>query len=416
MCVCFVQEENSIISGVWRLERGAGSALGKAWVEHGARRREGRAMPLEATVIGIDTSEAMRNGDVAPSRFQAMAESVNLLAGSKTQANPESTVGVLNLSQSASPRVLVTPTTDLGAVLSATRSTELGGSASVSSGASVAQLALKHRQNKSQAQRLVLFVGSHVPDSDSELERVGKRLKKQNVAVDVVSFGSDAPSNEPKLRSLVDAANNEDNSHLVSLETSSEALSDALLTTPIFADAQAAGGGSGFAAAAAAAAAASNQQQEGTNATDGMDIEGVDPNMDPQLAMALRASLQEERARQEQQTQQPSEQEGGENGASAAQEQQQQQQQQAQSNESMAAQQQAMNLDEDTLLQQALQMSVQESGGGGGASSVQQHEQQGSGGDTAMVDEDPDLAMALRMSREEEGGEQGNNNNNDGGQ
>jgi 26S proteasome regulatory subunit N10 len=349
-----------------------------------------------------------------------MAESVNLLAGSKTQANPESTVGVLNLSQSASPRVLVTPTTDLGAVLSATRSTELGGSASVSSGASVAQLALKHRQNKSQAQRLVLFVGSHVPDSDSELERVGKRLKKQNVAVDVVSFGSDAPSNEPKLRSLVDAANNEDNSHLVSLETSSEALSDALLTTPIFADAQAAGGGSGFAAAAAAAAAASNQQQEGTNATDGMDIEGVDPNMDPQLAMALRASLQEERARQEQQTQQPSEQEGGENGASAAQEQQQQQQQQAQSNESMAAQQQAMNLDEDTLLQQALQMSVQESGGGGGASSVQQHEQQheqqGSGGDTAMVDEDPDLAMALRMSREEEGGEQGNNNSNDGGQ
>jgi hypothetical protein len=33
-----------------------------------------------------------------------------------------------------------------------------------------------------------------------------------------------------------------------------------------------------------------------------------------------------------------------------------------------------------------------------------------------MVDEDPDLAMALRMSREEEGGEQGNNNSNDGGQ
>lgn len=398
-------------------------------------------------MIAIDCSEAMRNGDIGPSRLEAMADSVNLLAGSKTQAHPEAAVGVLNLSESASPRVLVTPTNDLGAVLNAMRTVELGGSADVCSGCAVAQLALKHRQNRSQAQRLVLFVGSQVTGSDKELERMGKRLKKQNVALDVVNFGSESESNQPKLQALVDAANNEDNSHLVTVAQSEEALSDALLSTPVFADAQAAGGGSGFAAAAAAAsaAAASNQQatQQGADA-DGMDIEGVDPNMDPQLAMALRASLQEERARQEQQAREASEQSasqqpGEANGThvstsniSVAQQEQQQQQQEQERNvapsagtEGLAAEQQAMDMDEDALLQQALQMSMEE-GGDGNIGAQQQQQQQhdaSSGGDAQMEeaqgvqdsnDEDEDLAMALRMSREgDEGG--GNQNSDQGG-
>jgi len=50
-------------------------------------------------------------------------------------------------------------------------------------------------------------------------------------------------------------------------------------------------GGTGFGAAAAGAGA-------GGSAPDGYDF-GVDPNLDPELAMALRASMQEERSRQE---------------------------------------------------------------------------------------------------------------------
>ena len=40
----------------------------------------------------VDNSEWTRNGDYAPTRFQAQADAVNLLAGAKTQANPENTV------------------------------------------------------------------------------------------------------------------------------------------------------------------------------------------------------------------------------------------------------------------------------------------------------------------------------------
>jgi hypothetical protein len=58
-------------------------------------------------------------------------------------------------------------------------------------------------------------------------------------------------------------------------------------STPIFTgDGE---GGSGFAAAAAAAAA---------GGVSGYDF-GVDPNLDPELALALRVSMEEERARQE---------------------------------------------------------------------------------------------------------------------
>ncbi len=49
-------------------------------------------MSLEATVVCVDNSEWTRNGDFAPSRWQAQADAVNLLAGAKTQANPENTV------------------------------------------------------------------------------------------------------------------------------------------------------------------------------------------------------------------------------------------------------------------------------------------------------------------------------------
>ena len=43
-------------------------------------------------MVCIDNSEWTRNGDYAPTRFQAQADAVNLLAGAKTQANPENTV------------------------------------------------------------------------------------------------------------------------------------------------------------------------------------------------------------------------------------------------------------------------------------------------------------------------------------
>lgn len=41
----------------------------------------------QATMICVDNSEWMRNGDYAPSRFQALADTVNLICGAKTQVH-----------------------------------------------------------------------------------------------------------------------------------------------------------------------------------------------------------------------------------------------------------------------------------------------------------------------------------------
>ncbi|KAI3517240.1 hypothetical protein L1887_16453 [Cichorium endivia] len=243
-------------------------------------------MVLEATMICIDNSEWMRNGDYSPTRFQAQADAVNLICGAKTQSNPENTVGVLTMAGKG-VRVLVTPTSDLGKILACMHGLEIGGEMNLAAGIQVAQLALKHRQNKKQQQRIIVFAGGPVKYDKKVLEMIGKKLKKNSVALDVVNFGEEDELKSEKLEALVAAVNNNDSSHIVHVPAGSNALSDVLLSTPIFTgDGE---GGSGFAAAAAAAAA---------GGVSGFDF-GVDPNLDPELALALRVSMEEERARQE---------------------------------------------------------------------------------------------------------------------
>ena len=57
---------------------------------------------------------------------QAEADAINLLAGAKTQCNPENSVGVLSLAGKV-PRVLVTPTDDHGLVLNSVHGISLEG-------------------------------------------------------------------------------------------------------------------------------------------------------------------------------------------------------------------------------------------------------------------------------------------------
>ncbi|GAB2231925.1 hypothetical protein Droror1_Dr00010944 [Drosera rotundifolia] len=243
-------------------------------------------MVLEATMICVDNSEWMRNGDYSPNRFQAQADAVNLICGSKTQSNPENTVGVMTMAGKG-VRVLTTPTSDLGKLLGCLHGLEIGGEMNLGAAIQVAQLALKHRQNKNQRQRIIVFAGSPVNHDKKALEAIGRKLKKNSVALDVVNFGEEEDSKPEKLEALVSAVNNNDSSHIVHVPSGSDALSDVLLSTPVFTgDGE---GGSGFAAAAAAAAA---------GGVSGFDF-GVDPNLDPELALALRISMEEERARQE---------------------------------------------------------------------------------------------------------------------
>ncbi|CAL1388540.1 unnamed protein product [Linum trigynum] len=185
-------------------------------------------MVLEATMICIDNSEWMRNGDYTPSRFQAQADAVNLICGAKTQSNPENTVGILTMAGKG-VRVLTTPTTDLGKLLACMHGLEIGGELNIASAIQIAQLALKHRQNKNQRQRIIVFAGSPIKYDKKMLESIGKKLKKSSVSLDIVDFGEEDEGKPEKLEALLTAVNNNDSSHIVHIPPGPNALSDVLI-------------------------------------------------------------------------------------------------------------------------------------------------------------------------------------------
>ncbi|XP_028774562.1 26S proteasome non-ATPase regulatory subunit 4 homolog isoform X1 [Neltuma alba] len=336
-------------------------------------------MVLEATMICIDNSEWMRNGDYSPSRFQAQADAVNLICGAKTQSNPENTVGVLTMAGKG-VRVLVTPTSDLGKILACMHGLEIGGEMNLAAGIQVAQLALKHRQNKKQQQRIIIFAGSPVKHEKKMLEMIGRKLKKNSVALDIINFGEEDEGKTEKLEALLAAVNNNDTSHIVHVPAGPNALSDVLISTPIFTgDGE---GGSGFAAAAAAAAA---------GGVSGFEF-GVDPNLDPELALALRVSMEEERARQEAAAKKAAEdaakQEKGDDQQASSQDATMTERTSAATSEADNKTNDMMD-DENALLQQALAMSMDDP-------AINQDLR-----DTDMSEttaEDPDLALALKLS------------------
>ncbi|XP_017782599.1 PREDICTED: 26S proteasome non-ATPase regulatory subunit 4 [Nicrophorus vespilloides] len=232
-------------------------------------------MVLESTMICVDNSDYMRNGDFLPTRLQAQQDAVNLVCHSKTRSNPENNVGLLTL---ANVEVLATLTSDVGRILSKLHQVTPDGDINLHTGIRIAHLALKHRQGKNHKMRIVAFVGSPVAAEEKELVKLAKKLKKEKVNVDLVSFGEDT-INTDVLTSFINTLNGKDGSgsHLVTVPPGPH-LSDALISSPIIQGEDGSGGaglgGSGFEF-------------------------GVDPNEDPELALALRVSMEEQRQRQE---------------------------------------------------------------------------------------------------------------------
>ena len=118
-------------------------------------------------------------------------------------------------------------------------------------------MVLKHRQNKNQRQRVIAFIGSPIQESTPDLVKLGKKLKKNNVAVDIISIGNEQENLE-KLQSFVATVNNNENSHLVSIPPGPQLISDSLIGSAIVGED--AGGNFEF---------------------------GVDPSLDPELAMVI---------------------------------------------------------------------------------------------------------------------------------
>lgn len=133
----------------------------------------------------------------------------------------------------------------------------------LAAGIQVAQLALKHRQNKKQQQRIIVFVGryllldyvsssqyiyfpfswtlcfnlcffSPIKHDKKVLEMIGRKLKKNSVALDIVDFGEEDDGKPEKLEALLSAVNNNDTSHIVHVPPGPSALSDVLIRFIVF--------------------------------------------------------------------------------------------------------------------------------------------------------------------------------------
>eukprot|EP00484_Ammonia_sp_Unknown_P021696 CAMPEP_0197023808 /NCGR_PEP_ID=MMETSP1384-20130603/4447_1 /TAXON_ID=29189 /ORGANISM="Ammonia sp." /LENGTH=438 /DNA_ID=CAMNT_0042452077 /DNA_START=73 /DNA_END=1389 /DNA_ORIENTATION=+ len=359
----------------------------------------------EATIICCDCSEYMRNGDFHPSRFDSQSDAVSLIANAKTQQNHENTVGLIAMHPNAKADVLVNCTQDIGRVLNSLAKMKIGDNSLIKPPAlddngsgsdnkdddecdsinvlvalQTAQLALKHRKNKKQDQRIILFVGSPITKAQNEklLIKAAKRLKKNNVSVDIVNFG-ESEENTGLLENFINAVKANDNSNLVTVE-SGKLLSDVLISTPIFSQSgQQINEYSGMGGDADLNAAIRASQQDGSGgaaAGGGAAAEfgGIDPNADPELAMALRMSMEEERQRQEQEAKKKA-QEAASGDASGA--------------------------------DQAAQQPADQAGAGGDAAAAAPPANEQGGALSAMADElgidedDEELLKALQMSMEE---------------
>jgi 26S proteasome regulatory subunit N10 len=53
----------------------------------------------------------------------------------------------------------------------------------------IGSLALKHRANETQKQRIICFVASTIAEDVDTLKIFAKKLKKNGVAVDIICFG-----------------------------------------------------------------------------------------------------------------------------------------------------------------------------------------------------------------------------------
>lgn len=213
---------------------------------------------------------------------------MNLIFSAKTGANPESSVGLMSMGGNT-PEILTTLTTDIGKILDGLHRTKIKGSSHFVTGINVAALALKHRQNKSQKQRIIIFNCSPIEEDEKNLIKLAKKMKKTGISIDIIAFGELSDDTTRKLQSFSDNVQSAEGSYLATVSPSANLLSDSLVTTPIL-------GGDGTSNAGGGGGSGG----EGGGASGGNDFEfGVDPSVDPELALALRMSFEEEKARQE---------------------------------------------------------------------------------------------------------------------
>jgi 26S proteasome regulatory subunit N10 len=137
-----------------------------------------------------------------------------------------------------------------------------------------------------------VFSCATIVEDEKSLVKLARKMKKYNVSIDVIAFGDLDPDTTKKLEAFVENVKGSDGSHLAIIPPSANLLSDELQLTPIL-------GGDGAGAGPGVA---------GEDGGDASVFEDTAEN-DPELAFALRLSLEEEKNRQEKEKRERDEQE-----------------------------------------------------------------------------------------------------------
>ena len=237
-------------------------------------------MVLEATILCIDNSDWCRNGDYVPNRFQAQISAANFIIENRCETNPENSLGIMTM---AGKRVemIATLTNDESRLLGSMSGINLNGECDIISALSISILCLKHRINKNQKQRIILFVGSPIKAKPENLILIGKKLKKYNVAVDIISFGNVDENREP-LNIFLKEVNNSNNSSILEVPLGGYIM-EALFSSSIM--------GRGDAALNQGMDAGGNQQNMGG-------VSQFERDMNKALEMSLQEAKKDQEAKQ----------------------------------------------------------------------------------------------------------------------
>lgn len=145
-------------------------------------------MAPQATMIIIDNSRFSRNGDILPTRFDAQIESLRMMVNARLQENRESSVGLMTMG-AGKVECLVTFVKESQQIMGQIGKVRVTGQSNLLKAIQIAQLSLKHRSNKNQTQRIMVMVASPVKASQSELAKVARNLKRNNISLDILNLG-----------------------------------------------------------------------------------------------------------------------------------------------------------------------------------------------------------------------------------
>jgi len=93
--------------------------------------------------------------------------------------------------------IRLTQTNEIGDLINSLNNIQIMGDADCLTSIKIGQLSLKHRKDKTQRQRLIVFVGHPITGNEDDYEDVGMRLKKNNVSIDIINFAN--PDNVSRL-------------------------------------------------------------------------------------------------------------------------------------------------------------------------------------------------------------------------